>query len=415
MKSDLSGYLHEMELDAIVITGMSTHNPSLNYFTGDQMFTKATVIVPRTGDPILYYRPMERDNAQKTGMKCVCLDELPTGPVLSEDGMTEVTGEAASLRKMLVHAGVSEGDISFAGSFEFAPFFDAVDEFAVAFPQYGILTRAGHDAIQQARYTKDEAEIEAIRAMGKITVGIVGEIEDYIRNCRLKEGNLVTQEGNPVTIGQIKSMINLKLAAAGAENPEGTIFAQGRDAGVPHNSGDDAATIVAEKTIVFDFFPRRLNGFFYDFTRTWYIGTPPQWLHEKYDQVKAVHDEVLRISEAGLDAKALQIKTCDMLEAFGHKTIRENPTLTNGYVHSISHGLGLNIHERPSTSLQNPRTEILQVGSVYTIEPGVYYPDGPEPYGIRIENTVVIGADGKAEILVDYPYQLGIDVPEFGT
>jgi Xaa-Pro aminopeptidase len=59
------------------------------------------------------------------------------------------------------------------------------------------------------------------------------------------------------------------------------------------------------------------------------------------------------------------------------------------FTHSLGHGIGLNVHEKPGVS---PRGEIvLENGMVFSDEPGVY---AAGQYGIRIEDTVTL-KDGK--------------------
>lgn len=413
MKSDLKDILRKQDLDAIIITGMSSHNPAMNYFTGTHMFTKAYIVVTKDQEPMLFYRPMERDTAAKTGLKNICIDELPEGEIVGADGAPVKNGEAATLRKVLSTAGVDSGKIAISGRFEFGQFLDTIDAFRAAFPMFEVVGGSGDRVLTEARYTKDAEELAAIRAMGEIVVKIVGDIELYLRSCFVREGKLVTAHGTPVRIGEIKKMINLKLSEAGAENPEGTIFSIGRDAGVPHNAGEDDTQIEAEKTIVFDFFPCRSSGYFFDFTRTWYIGTPPDWLQKTYDHVKEVHHAVAESARSGVPARDLQVKTCDMFEEMGYRTVRQDPKLTNGYVHSVSHGLGLNVHEAPASGLNNLNSPLLRPGTVLTIEPGLYYPDGEVPFGIRLEDTFYIDETGAARYFVEYPYRFGIDVPEY--
>ena len=42
-----------------------------------------------------------------------------------------------------------------------------------------------------------------------------------------------------------------------------------------------------------------------------------------------------------------QDRTCELFEEQGHPTIRQDSQLQSGYVHSLGHGLGLDVHERP--------------------------------------------------------------------
>jgi Xaa-Pro aminopeptidase len=63
------------------------------------------------------------------------------------------------------------------------------------------------------------------------------------------------------------------------------------------------------------------------------------------------------------------------------------------FTHSLGHGLGLHVHERPRISALSRDT--LVAGNVITIEPGIYIPGH---LGVRIEDDVLITADGSRRI-----------------
>jgi Xaa-Pro aminopeptidase len=212
-----------------------------------------------------------------------------------------------------------------------------------------------------------------------------------------------------LTIGEVKRRINLWLAMRGAENPEGTIFAVGRDAGVPHSAGNDRAPVETGKAIVFDIFPCESGGgYFYDFTRTWCVGHAPDDVLRAFEDVQAVQQEMVAGLRAGAVFHDYQRRACEAFEARGHPTVLGTPGTTQGYVHSLGHGVGLAVQEKPASGYTEHDADLLQPGSVVTVEPGLYYPE--RGFGVRIEDTVWIRPDGTPEVLADFPRDLLLKV-----
>jgi Xaa-Pro aminopeptidase len=120
--------------------------------------------------------------------------------------------------------------------------------------------------------------------------------------------------------------------------------------------------------------------------------------------VSSVYLQIMDELEAGLPCPEFQRRTCDLFEAKGHPTIQSEPGTQDGYVHSLGHGLGLNVHERPWFGRNASSEDRLEQGSVVTIEPGLYYPD--RGLGVRLEDTVWVRPDGKMEVLAEYPHDL---------
>ena len=216
---------------------------------------------------------------------------------------------------------------------------------------------------QKARMTKSPDEVAHIRQMGQITTTVVGRVADFLSSQKVVNNHLVGEDSKPVTIKTIKLRINLWLAELGVENPEETIFAIGRDAGIPHNTGNPEDIIELGKPIVFDIYPcEKGGGYFYDFTRTWCLGYAPDAVQKLHEQVASVFQQVIKSLKGNTPFKDYQENTCKLFSAMGHATIADNPGITEGYIHSIGHGLGLDVHENPFSGTTASKDDLLKPG-----------------------------------------------------
>ena len=152
-----------------------------------------------------------------------------------------------------------------------------------------------------------------------------------------------------------------------------------------------------------DVFPRRGGGgYFFDITRSFCISRAPAEAIELYRKVIEVQEKALALAAENVDGSDLQAEACDRFEKMGHPTQRSQPGTTEGYVHSLGHGIGLEVHEHPYLRLQDSPDESnrLRKGSVFTVEPGLYYPE--RGLGIRIEDVAYIDDTGRARVLAPF-------------
>ena len=75
----------------------------------------------------------------------------------------------------------------------------------------------------------------------------------------------------------------------------------------------------------------------------------------------------------------------------------ENRAYRKYLYHGISHHLGIDVHDLGS------RTEPIQAGMLFTIEPGIYIEE--EHMGIRLENNVWITPDGNDDLFKNIPLE----------
>ena len=405
MKSDLQKLLKEHQADALWVTGPGKHNPAMVYLTGGGHMTQADVIMFANGETILCHAAMERDEAAKTGLKNLNYNQFPLKERLKKAEGDRLTAHALLYKGIFEEVGLTEGKVILYGKTDAGKALSMINKLQQMLPGISVQGDPEDAILLQAMATKDSDEIERIRAMGKIVTKVVSQVAEFLTNHWVEDDVLVKTDGCPLLIGDVKSKINLWLAELGAENPEDTIFAIGRDAGVPHSSGNPTDPLRLGETIVFDIFPcEKGGGYFYDFTRTWCLGYASDEAQELYEQVKSVYHQVVSELKTGLNAAHFQDRTCDLFETLGHATIRQDPSTESGYVHSLGHGLGLNVHEKPWFSQKNDASNTLVPGSVFTIEPGLYYPD--KGLGVRLEDSYTVSPDGTFEKFVDYPMEL---------
>ncbi|MCJ7715563.1 MAG: Xaa-Pro peptidase family protein [Anaerolineales bacterium] len=406
MKNDLSSLMERENIDVIWIIGSATHNPAMMYFTGEVHVSFADLVLKRGEEPVIFCNPMERDEAAGTGLKVINKAKYDYSKLLDETGGDENKTGALVRTTMFEELEITNGRISIYGKTDLSSQVGVISELQKLLPEIQFIGEGSKSILLEARATKDKNEIERIRKMGEITTGVVSKTAAFLQGCKVRKDEvLLNKNDTPVTVEQVKTKINYWLAEQGVENPEGTIFAIGRDAGIPHSAGKPEDVIRLGKTIVFDIFPQESGGgYFFDFTRTWCLGYAPDAETRLHQDVWSVYQTIMEELEVNRWAPEFQERTCELFEAQGHKTIRQDNQLQSGYVHSLGHGLGLNVHERPWFGKNAGPEDSLDPGSVVTIEPGLYYPE--KGMGCRIEDTVYVNPEGKMEILANYPYDL---------
>jgi Xaa-Pro aminopeptidase len=394
MKSDLDALMQDRNLDALLVLGNAEHNPPMYYFTGGGHVSKAVLLKKRGQPAVLYCNAMEREEAEKSGLQVI---------PLRGGAMEEL---AKQPKEFLAGQGIASGRIGVYGQTDVSMALHIFGKINEEMPELELVGEDQDNTIfMYAMESKDEKEAARIRRMGKITTEVVGMVADYLTSCEVRRDEvLLKEDGTSLTVADVKSKISLWLTERGAVDVEGCIFSIGRDAGICHSVGNPADLMRLGQTIVFDIFPGEAGGgYFYDFTRTWSLGYATAEAQALYDEVKNVYDKVIENIDMNAAFKEYQVFVCNEFNKNGHKTpIHAEGVLTEGYVHSLGHGLGLNVHERPFSRHTVSDDNILKPGAVFTIEPGLYYPE--KGMGVRIEDSYWMRPDGNVERLAEYPY-----------
>ncbi|WP_411963233.1 M24 family metallopeptidase [Haloferax sp. YSMS24] len=256
------------------------------------------------------------------------------------------------------------------------------------------------DVLTTIRAVKTDEEVEHIHAAQDANEAAMQAAEELIRAADVTDDGTLHYEGAPLTSERVKEEIEVTLLRHGCALDE-TIVAGGADAADPHNRG--SGPLYADEAIIIDIFPRdkatKYNG---DMTRTFVKGEPTDEIREWFDLTEEAFHAALDAVEPGATGEDVHDAVCDVYEAAGENTLRADPTVETGFIHSTGHGVGLDVHELPRLSTNG---EELKPGHVITIEPGLY---DPEIGGVRIEDMVVVTDDGY-ENLTDYPVELVVE------
>jgi Xaa-Pro aminopeptidase len=407
MKADLDRLMHERNLDALVLFPTEFEDPYRAYLSSGAHFSGGT-IKRRDMPPVLISNAMEIEEAAKSGLTVYSTEDFGESELMRTFRGDHDGRLVAFYRRVFDRLGVA-GRVGVYGAGDANALLRLVGLLSEALAgQVEFVTETVRDTIFDAAYeTKDPAELIALREVGRQTSAVMRAAREWIAGHRAAGDTVVKADGAPLTIGDVKRYVRGQLFERDLEDPEGMIFAQGRDAALPHSKGEADQPLKLGESIVFDLFPRRPGGYFHDMTRTWSIGYARPEVQAAYDAVMEAFRRSMELCKPSVSTREPQVMVCEYFESQGHPTVLNTPGTTKGYVHSLAHGVGLNVHEAPYfPTFSDAYT--LKVGSVFTVEPGLYYAD--EGYGVRIEDTVVMTEAGIAESLTDCPYDLVIEL-----
>jgi Xaa-Pro aminopeptidase len=220
------------------------------------------------------------------------------------------------------------------------------------------------DLVEELRAVKEPEEVERIATAAELADGVYG--------WALERGLAGKTER------EVARACEARIRELGAEPSFPPIVAAGANGALPHAEPGEREIGTGE-LVVFDM-GALLDGYCSDCTRTFATGEPGDEAREVYELVREAQAAGLGAVKAGVSGKDADAVPRKVIAAAGHG---------ERFGHGTGHGVGLEVHEGPRLG-QSSEDEVRE-GNVVTVEPGVYLPGR---FGVRIEDLVVVTADG---------------------
>ncbi len=194
-----------------------------------------------------------------------------------------------------------------------------------------------------------------------------------------------------MTEKELAAELTCQMLKAGAQDKSfDPIVVSGSLSSVPHGKPRD---IKLQKGFLTMDFGALYMGYCSDTTRTVCIGEPTEEMEKVYNTVLLAQTEAIKTAKPGMTGKELDGVARKVIADAGYGEY---------FSHSLSHGVGIDIHEFPNCS---PKSEtVLKPGNVISMEPGIYLPGR---FGVRIEDVIELTEDGCFD-LTDLPKELSV-------
>ena len=232
------------------------------------------------------------------------------------------------------------------------------------------------DLVETLRERKDDAEIARIQDAANVATRA---LERTLPQVKVGMSEVA-----------VAGVLEKALRDEGSEGfPFPSIVASGPRAALPH-ARSSARELEHGDFLLIDF-GAEVGGYCSDVTRTVVMGRATDEQREFYETVRGANERAARGVRAGMTGRDADAIARHYIDRAGYGDL---------FGHSLGHGIGLEVHESPR--LARTADGALPEGAVVTIEPGIYRPGWG---GVRIEDDVVLGADGP-HILTDFPREL---------
>ena len=238
---------------------------------------------------------------------------------------------------------------------------------AARFEDAGVRFRSAGSLCSALRRSKEPQEVELLARAQRLTRDTLASLPHL-----LSPG---------ITEREVAEEIQRSFRKAGAEGWALVQFAAG--SALPHGEAG-ARQLVHECAVLVDL-GAVVEGYHADLTRSWWFGERP---NAQYGRVASAVEQA-QAAAAALARPGTPAQELDR----GARRYLESRELGQYFVHRLGHGVGLEIHEEPF--LVEGNAALLQVGDVFTIEPGVYVPG---EFGVRHEDVWMVGREAAVRL-----------------
>jgi len=161
-----------------------------------------------------------------------------------------------------------------------------------------------------------------------------------------------------------------------------TIVAAGPNGAMAHHQPSDYV-IKQGDPIVIDM-GAKVGGYCSDLSRSISVGEADETFKKIYDIVLGAQLTAINTVKVGMTGEEADSLSRDVISEAGYG---------DNFGHSLGHGVGLVIHENPRVGPRS--TDILELNTVFTVEPGIYLTGWG---GIRIEDIVILREGGAVPL-----------------
>ena len=161
-----------------------------------------------------------------------------------------------------------------------------------------------------------------------------------------------------------------------------TIVAAGPNGAMAHHQPSDYV-IKQGDPIVIDM-GAKVGGYCSDLSRSISVGEADETFKKIYDIVLGAQLTAINTVKVGMTGEETDSLSRDVIAEAGYG---------DNFGHSLGHGVGLVIHENPRVGPRS--TDILELNTVFTVEPGIYLTGWG---GIRIEDIVILREGGAVPL-----------------